>query len=230
MEWPLRMTWRDVLFAHWAVDPASLESRLPPSLTPATFEGRAWLSVVAFEMADIRPVRSPVGRSFPELNLRTYVRRGGDEGVYFFSLDASDRLGVVLARALFALPYFRADMRLTRDGDAIEFVSRRTRGRDSSAAFAATYRPTGETRRPAEGSLTEFLVENYRAYTAGVRGDATRVYYVDIDHPPWPIREASLDVRSNALFEANDFARPESDPIVQYAPSLPVRAGRPRTL
>jgi hypothetical protein len=224
------MTWRDVLFAHWAVDPATLESRLPPSLTPATFDGEAWLSVVAFEMADVRPVRSPVGRSFPELNLRTYVRRGEDDGVYFFSLDAGDRLGVAIARWVFALPYFRADMRLTRDGDAIEFVSRRTQGRGSSAAFAATYRPTGEAKRPAEGSLTEFLVENYRAYTAGVRGDAARVYYVDVDHPPWPIREATLDVRSNGLFEANGFAHPGGDPIVQYARSLPVRAGRLRTL
>ncbi|MFB6092575.1 MAG: DUF2071 domain-containing protein [Haloquadratum sp.] len=44
-----------------------------------------------------------------ELDVATH---GGDDdhSVYFFSLDADDRLGVFLARTLFRLPYYRAEI------------------------------------------------------------------------------------------------------------------------
>jgi hypothetical protein len=224
----LRMTWRDVMFAHWPVDPTVVETRMPDQLSVATHDGDAWLSVVGFEMADVRPRWSPVGRSFPELNLRTYVDDGDTAGVYFFNLDAADALGVSVAQTLYALPYYRAEMRLRREGDAVEFVSRRVQGDDPPARFDATCRPTGDATTPDPDSLTAFLVENYRAYAAGRDGDA--VYYVDIDHEPWPIQPAALSVSSNTLFAANGFDEPDGEPLVQYAESLAVEAGRPRRL
>jgi hypothetical protein len=222
------MTWRDVLFAHWPVDPAAVRPRIPDRLSLATHDGEAWLSVVGFEMADIRPRWSPVGRSFPELNLRTYVDDGETAGVYFFNLDAADALGVTVARALYALPYYRAEMRLRREDNAVTLVSRRVQQGDPPARFDATCRPTGEPTTPGPDSLTAFLVENYRAYAAG--GEDDTVFYVDIDHEPWPIQPAELSVSSNTLFEANGFDAPDGDPLVQYAASLAVDAGRPRRL
>ncbi|MFB6169515.1 MAG: DUF2071 domain-containing protein, partial [Haloarculaceae archaeon] len=67
----LSMEWRDVLFAHWPVDPAVVDSHLPDALAVDTVEGRAWLGVVAFVMGDIRPRFSPVGLTFPELYVFT---------------------------------------------------------------------------------------------------------------------------------------------------------------
>ena len=95
----LRMRWDDVVFAHWRVTPEVVAARLPDELTVATYDGDAWLGVVGFVMSEIRPRGVPVGRSFPELNLRTYVTGpDGGRGVYFFSLDAADRLGVSMGR------------------------------------------------------------------------------------------------------------------------------------
>jgi uncharacterized protein len=66
-------------------------------------------------MRGIRPVLLPalpvVGQS-NELNVRTYVHFNGVPGVWFFSLDASNTLAVLGARAAIGLPYFRARMRL----------------------------------------------------------------------------------------------------------------------
>lgn len=104
------MTWQDVGFMHWPVAPETVEATLPDGLAVDTYDGRAWLSMVPFQMADIRPRGSPIGRSFGELNLRTYVVADGTPGVYFYNLDADDRLSVTLARQLFQLSYYRESM------------------------------------------------------------------------------------------------------------------------
>ena len=130
------MRWRDALFAHWRVDPGTVEARLPDPLSVATHEGDAYLGVVPFEMTDIRPRGAPFGLSFPELNLRTYVTDGDTKGVYFFNLDAADTISVVVARALFQLPYYRAAMDVTRDGDRVTAVATRRRYRDRGVGTA----------------------------------------------------------------------------------------------
>ena len=221
----LRMRWTDALFAHWPVDPDVVSSRLPDDLQVATYDGAAWLGVVGFVMEDIRPRGAPFGLSFPELNLRTYVTRpdSDDHAVYFFNLDADDRVGVAVARRLFRLPYFRAEISVRREDDAVTLRSRRTHPGAPPSRFAGTYRPREEPTPPEPGTLDHFLTENYRFYTAG-----NRLYYGDIDHPPWPLATAEVDIESNTLFAANGFDHPDGDPTVHYAPGTEVTAGRLR--
>ncbi|MFC7070768.1 YqjF family protein [Halobaculum lipolyticum] len=222
----VEMRWLDALFAHWRVDPETVAARLPESLSVATYDGDAYLGVVPFEMTDIRPRGFPVGLSFPELNLRTYVTDGDTTGVYFFSLDAADPVGVGVARSVFRLPYYRASMDVRRDGDRVAFTSRRRHPGAPDAAFDATYRPAGDTATPEPGSLAAFLVENYRFYTDG----RDRIYYGDIAHEPWPLAPAEADVRTNTLFAANGFEEPDGDPILHYSPGADVTADRIRRL
>lgn len=172
-------------------------------------------------MADIRPRFAPVGRSFRELNLRTYVRDAdGARGVYFFTLDADDRLGVTLARRLFRLPYHSAEMAVSRNGE-VRFRSRR-RG-TPPARFDATYAPDGESFVPEAGSLPAFLTERYRFYTAS---DDGTLYYGDIAHGSWALSPARADIRENGLFAANGFDRPPGDPLLHYGAGIDVTAGR----
>lgn len=174
----LAMGWRDALFLHWPVDPATVRERLPTGLEPRVHDGTAWLGVVAFVMEAARPRGLPraVGRTFGEANLRTYVTGpDGEEGIYFFNLDASDPVGVVLARRCFRLPYYRATMRIDRTvpgrshagssaGRTVDFVSNRIHRGAPHAHLDATYGPLGEAFRAEPGSLEAFLVENYRFY------------------------------------------------------------------
>lgn len=233
----VRMTWRDTLFAHWPVDPEVVARRLPPELDVDTYDGRAWLSVVGFRMEGIRPrgVPGAVGFTFPELNLRTYVTHEDSPGIYFFNLDAGDRLGVAAARRLFHLPYYTASMRVVDQGEGVRFRSWRTHRDAPPLAFDADYRPTGEA--PADEGRARFLTERYRFFTAGVEA-ATRgadpeataetVRVGEIRHDPWPLEAASLDVRRNDCFEANGFETPAGDPVCHYAPVLEVTADRVR--
>ena len=219
----LEMTWRDGLFAHWAVDPAVVADTLPDGLRVDTYDGDAYLGVVPFVMADIRPRGAPIGLSFPELNLRTYVEGPNGPGVYFYNLDAADRLGVAVARRLFALPYYTARMDVSRTDGAVRFSSERTHRGAPTATFDTTYEPSGDPFTPEPGSLAAFLVENYRFYAHG-----NRLYCGEIGHDPWTIRPADVEIRTNTLFEANGFDRPEGDPIVHAADPIDVTADRIR--
>ncbi|WP_237560484.1 YqjF family protein [Halapricum salinum] len=219
------MTWRDAFFASWPVDPSVVEPTLPDGLAADTDEeGQAWLSVVGFVMEDIRPRFVPFGLSFPELNLRTYVRHRDDSGIYFYNLDADDRIGVPIARRLFRLPYYRAEMDVTERDGTISFESHRTHEGVSPADFEATIEPRA-TPEPADPESTEaFLVENYRFLVAG----DGRLYCGEIDHGPWAVQPADLTIEENTLFEAAGFDQPAGDPLVQYSPGVEVTAGRLR--
>ena len=221
LESALTMRWDDVLFAHWRADPETVASRLPPSVSVDTFEGDAYLGVVGFEMQDIGPRGVPVGLSFPELNLRTYVEVDGRPGIFFFNLDADDPLGVFVAQTLFRLPYYRAQMSVTRAGTEVTLRSRRPDGH-GTAAFDATYAPAGGLQTPEPSTLEHFLTERYRFYTADERG---RLYHGDIQHAPWDLAPATATLRENELFTANGFETPSTEPLLHYSPGIDVTAG-----
>lgn len=216
----LTMPWRDALFAHWRVERAALAERLPAGLDPATRDGAAWVGVVVFEMADVRPRGSPVGLGFGEVNLRTYVEGpDGGRGVHFLSLDADDEVGVGVARAAYGLPYYRARIDLSRDGDGVTVRSRRVHGGAPAAALDATYRPTDGEATPADpGSLGAFLTEHYRFYLPGHRVGT-------IAHEPWRLTGAELSLRRESLFAAAGLERPDTDPVLHYSPGSEVTAG-----
>lgn len=216
------MRWRDVLVASWSVDPAAVERRLPEGLDVDTYDGRAWLSAVPFVMAAVRPSGLParIGFTFGELNLRTYVTREGERGIYFFNLDANDRIGVAFARTLFKLPYYSASMHVERTGDSVEFESERTHRGATDLEFDASYGPTEPTSEAEPGSLEAFLLERYRFYADG----RNSLYRGDVDHDPWPLATAEATFRRNDLFAANDFDEPDGSPHLLYSPGVDVTA------
>jgi len=207
----LSLSWRDVCFLHWEVDPDAVAARLPDGLDVDTYDGRAWLGVVALEITGVGPGRRRE-RAFAELNLRTYVRHDGEPGVYFLSLDAADATAVTTVRALFGLAYYRAEVRSRERDGGVRFDHRRTHPGAPSARFRATYAPDGERTTAESGSLVEFLVERYRYYLE--RGG--RVWAGDVDHVPWRPAPATATVESNTLSAAAGF-EVRGDPHLLYA-------------
>jgi uncharacterized protein YqjF (DUF2071 family) len=52
-------TWRQLLFAHWKVDPELLRRVVPPQLPLDLHEGCAWLGVTPFVVSGLRLRRTP---------------------------------------------------------------------------------------------------------------------------------------------------------------------------
>ncbi|HEY8041926.1 MAG TPA: DUF2071 domain-containing protein [Polyangiaceae bacterium] len=204
--------WRSLLFLHWEVPVAPLQALVPEGLTVDTFEGRAYVGLVAFTMKDVRPSRRlpavPTARDFHELNVRTYVHRGGrDPGVWFFSLDAASALAVLAARAFFHLPYFHARMHMRDEGDGRwAYRARRHWASDEEAAFEARYEVGDDRGTAAEGTLEHFLVERYLLFAETPRGALVRG---QVHHRPYPLRRARVTELRESMVKAAGLRRPE---------------------
>ena len=218
------MRWSHLLFAHWAVDPPTVASRLPDGVELDVRRGAAWLGVVPFLMTNIAPRWCPPlpGLSrFLELNLRTYVTVNGKPGVWFFSLDAESRIAVRVARTTFHLPYMDAGMSIESSaGDVVKYASRRTHRGEFAARYEATYRPSGPYRSAEPGTLQHWLTARYCLYSADRRG---RVYRGEIDHPPWQLAPAACETRVNTLGEAMGFTL-SGEPHLMMAQPVNVHA------
>jgi uncharacterized protein len=206
-------SWHDLLFAHWPVAQAALRSLVPPQLQLQTYEGQCWVGVVPFWMSGVR-VRGlppiPGTSRFPELNVRTYVTFGGKPGVFFFSLDAANRLAVKGAQAFFHLPYFYARMKAELAGDEVVYGSVRKEG---SAEFTGRYRAIAPVVTRPEGTLAHWLTERYCLYTV----HDGRVYRGDIHHKPWPLQDATAEITRNSMAVSAGIDLPEIAPLLHFA-------------
>ena len=215
--WLMAQTWRDLLFAHWALPPGEVERILPRALELDTFDGRAWIGVTPFEVSGLRPRGAPpvpaISR-FPELNVRTYVTLGGKPGIFFLSLDAASRLAVLAARRAYRLPYFHAGMAIIRRGEHVRYESRRISQDGEPAAFEADYGACGGVFQAEPGSLEYFLAERYCLYTID---EAQRPLRADIQHPPWPLQPATAEIRVNTMTAPWRIGLPDEPPLLHYA-------------
>lgn len=241
--WLIFQSWRHLLFAHWPIPRERLRPLVPSQLMLEEYDGTSWLGLTPFLLADLHPRLLPPlpgVSTFPELNLRTYVRVDDKPGVFFFSLDAASRLAVLGARTLYRLPYHHARMRIQHRDGWIHYRSRRTHTdaeatragsahADSAHAdnartavarvgtranFSARYRPTGTVANAAPGSLEHFLTERYALFVVLRDGN---ILHGDIHHRPWPLQPAEAVIEQNTIPAAHGIALPDVPPLLHFA-------------
>jgi uncharacterized protein YqjF (DUF2071 family) len=220
--------WSDLLFVHWRLPADVVAAGVPRQLSVDTWEGDAWVGLVLFQMSGVRPWWAcpvPWLSSFPETNLRTYVRfRGGDPGVWFFSLEAGNPIAVWIARRWWSLNYFWAQMQIEQRATSIRYASRR-RGSDSAigtrvAAEIETDAVPPATFRAATGTLEHFLIERYLLYTLSSDGSLLEGR---VRHTPYPLCKARLVQCEENLVAAAGLPAPTTPPChVIYSPGVSV--------
>jgi uncharacterized protein YqjF (DUF2071 family) len=209
--WLMGQTWRQLLFAHWKVDPELLRRVVPPQLPLDVRDGSAWLGVTPFLVSGLRLRRSPplpLASRFPELNVRTYVTLGGKPGIYFLSLDAASSLAVMAARRAYRLPYFRARMSAEVQAGAVDYRSTRASGPE--ARLSARYTPAAGEK---PGELARWLAERYCLYALDADRNPQRA---EIHHRPWPLRPARAEFGFNSMAEPFGISL-EGEPLVHYS-------------
>lgn len=222
--WIMHQIWNDLLFAHWPIPGELMREVVPASMPIDTFDGTAWVGVVPFHMTGVTPrgiPALPYFSSFPEINVRTYVTIDDKPGVYFFSLDAHNRLAVEAARKLFHLPYFYAQIEVKESANNTTFYhSVRQDSRALQGQFLAEYRPSSPIRHAVPGTLEYWLTERYCLYCQDRRG---RIYRGEIDHDPWPLQSAEADISINSLPSSFGFKLPEDSPVLHFSKQLKVK-------
>jgi hypothetical protein len=156
---------------------------------------------------------------FHETNIRTYVRyRGTHPGVWFFSLDAANEIAVQIARSVWKLPYYFAEMSLTGDGDTLVYRSRRLRPAPVPADCHIRVVPLGHPQAAQCRTLEHFLVERYTLYSA-MNG---KLFRGRVHHEPYLLQTATLEHCTETLTARAGFDLQGPPSLVHYVTGVEV--------
>jgi uncharacterized protein len=245
--------WNELLLLNFAVPTDVITPLVPPGTEPDLHEGQSYVSVVGFRFHTTRVLglAVPGHTSFPEINLRYYVRRNvGNEvrrGVVFVREIVPRRAIALTANWLYNENYIARPMRSTLQmagptlapGDTVEYAWRSRSGwplrgrpqrdplQDGWNRLAA--RVAAPLAVPASNSLEEFIVEHYWGYVRA-RDGTTREYKVA--HAPWQVAHADTVtwdcdlVATYAMPLAEHLAVPPTNAIVANGGTVQLYRGR----
>ena len=198
--------WVSVLFIHYEVDPDVLRPSVGYELD--LFDGRAYVSVVAFTMRRLRFcvggrmvswITAPIAEH-GFLNVRTYVTHEGEPGICFLAEWLSNRLSLVLGPRTFGLPYRYGRLNYRHDehsGDLSGQVQGTRGDGHRTFSYRGQLQPFEDDQPAAARTLRQFLVERYTAYTL----QRTTYRRFRIWHEPWQCRSVQLRVERENLLE-----------------------------
>jgi uncharacterized protein YqjF (DUF2071 family) len=194
----LTTTWSHLAMLNYEIDPRVLEPIVPRGTELDYFDGRCFVSIVGFLYRNTRIMgfSIPGHRSFPEVNLRFYIRRWCDEGcrrgVVFVKEIVPRRAVTLVARKVYDENFFTHPMRYSIQTDPHE-PTRTSRVEyswcDGQRWQGLTLDTIGHAEIPPQRSEAEFITEHYWGYTA--RLDGTTSEY-RVEHPPWRIQLAAV--------------------------------------
>jgi uncharacterized protein YqjF (DUF2071 family) len=220
--------WERALMLHYEVAPEKLQPFVPFTLDVR--DGKAYVSLVAFTMRGMRPRHGgklgalafkPIA-THGFLNVRTYVKHHGESGIYFLAEWLPNKLAVLLGRPVFGLPYRlgKLDYRHHHERGRLRgsVIARRNANKIEGVLRYRATLPEHPRFSPAEpGSLTEFLMERYTAFTTWLGWKRCfRIW-----HEPWPQCEAEAVIEDDTLMSlTGDWARHARFIGANYSPGL----------
>jgi uncharacterized protein YqjF (DUF2071 family) len=215
----LTARWSNILLATYSVPPALLMPRLPSGLQLDLRDEQAFISLVGFQFVEtrVRGVPWPGFRTFPELNLRFYVRDGIERGVVFIREFVSSRAIAWLARFLYNEPYRAAPLAASvrEVGESLTVEYRLLfGGRTHSLAMTAINRAY----RPASDTQEHFFKEHRWGYGMSRRRALVRF---EVSHDVWniyPVQTSRVD------FDWGMVYGPEWEFLAETAPISTVSA------
>jgi uncharacterized protein len=230
----LTAEWRNLVLLNFPIPTEIIKRLAPPGTEPDVHNGQSYISIVGFRFEKVRlfGIPFPGHTSFPEINLRYYVRRMvGTElrrGVVFAREIVPRRAVAILANCLYNESYVTRPMSSELQiagaklapGDSLAYSWKTTAPRlplSKNVAYenrlaASVVAPLAF---PAPGSLEEFIVEHYWGYTHGRDGN-TREYQVA--HIPWRIALAN-----NITWDC-DIAACYNSPLAEFLTAPPTSA------
>jgi len=189
----LTANWRNLAMLNYEIEAAMLAPFVPRGTELDAFDGKTFVSIVAFLFLDTRVggIPIPFHRNFEEVNLRFYVRREADDGwrrgVVFIKEIVPRRAIAFVARKFYnenyiSLPMSHGIESVQKEIKSVRYAWR-FKGRESFLKLAVH----GPAQPLVAGSVHEFITEHYWGY-AKQRDGSTMEYRVE--HPRWRVWEA----------------------------------------
>ncbi len=176
--WKFYQEWNKAVFLHWEVAPEILKLFLPKTVDLDILNGKAWVSLVAFDMNHIgmrRLPKLPHISDFHEINIRTYVHCNGKPSVYFLSMESSKRSSCNILKVISKFPYEHSKMKRTD-------FSYESQNKTANNSLELIYRLKNEPFLKDE--TDKWLTERYAAFQV----HKNKLIEYDVHHVEWPIQ------------------------------------------
>jgi len=180
--WKFYQEWNNVIFLHYQVELIELKKFVPKELKIDLFDGKPWITVVAFTMEKIRPKNLPsfpLISDFDEINIRTYVRSNNKTGVYFLSIEGGKLASCKIAKGISELPYRFSKIKRTEG----QYESWNTEFNDKLDVEFTIGKDINE-----KTELDKWLTERYALFQDSEKS----INKFEIHHLEWPINEINL--------------------------------------
>lgn len=189
----LTAEWKNLINITYDVDPELLQPYLPNGLSLHLIEGRAFVSLVAFEFNNIKikGMTIPFHKNFPEINLRFYVNKNGKRGVVFIKEFVPKYFVALVANSIYSEPYKAIPMTVTTKENQQEMVVEHHLS-FINKSHCISVRAAKNEWIPDSESIEHFFKEHETGFGKDKRGN-TLAYMVS--HPQWtvyPIIECKL--------------------------------------
>jgi uncharacterized protein YqjF (DUF2071 family) len=211
--WKFYQEWNNAIFLHWEVDLEELKKHVPKELEIDLFEGKPWVSVVAFTMEKIRPKHLPYFppiSNFHEINIRTYIKSKNKTGVYFLSIEGGKKLSCKVAKGISQLPYRYSAIKRSET----QFNSSNLEFNDN---LDIKFTIGKELKEKTE--LDKWLTERYALF----QDTQNSINEFEIHHLEWPI--STIDFQSlNLNYKRFNTLIDNSPQKIQYSKGVKVLA------
>jgi uncharacterized protein len=191
----LTAKWQNLVMANYEVAPEVLTDLLPKGTSLDLFEGKCYVSLVAFKFLDTKVLGIPIPfhTNFEEVNLRFYVKHERKDeirrGVVFVKEIVPRAAISFVAKNLYGEPYETWKMsHQESDGEISYLFSNEICKNRISIEYKENLGV------PAENSEGEFIIEHYWGYTKRGR---IRTDEYKVEHPKWELFDvnyAEIDV------------------------------------
>ena len=204
----LKAKWNKLIMANYQIDPSILKPYIPYGTELDLFNGKCYLSLVAFmfENTKVLGVKVPFHIDFEEVNLRFYVRRKENNewkrGVVFIKEIVPKYALSFVANTLYKEHYVTHKMKhnfVHREKNQTISYEWKVDGFWYKIAVNASSLATVIE----EGSEEEFITEHYWGY-AKVNNGKTNEY--EVKHPRWEqykLYDYSIDVDFAKVYGEN---------------------------
>ncbi len=181
-KWSYYQEWNRAIFLHWEVEIEQLKPFVPDEIEIDLFNGKPWVSLVAFTMEKIRPrflpPFSPIS-NFDEINIRTYVKSKNKTGVYFLSIEGGKKISCQIAKSLSELPYRYSKIKRSENS----FQSINPKFNDQlSIEFNI------ENQTIIKQEIDHWLTERYALY----QDSKKHINEFEIHHLEWPVNGLNI--------------------------------------
>ncbi|GAB0157627.1 hypothetical protein CHRYSEOSP005_29060 [Chryseobacterium sp. Alg-005] len=174
--------WENLVYLNFYIQPELLAGMLPEDIEPDILDGKAIISIVCFEFSNARlfGFKIPFHQYFPEINIRTYVKRkdnGNIKGIYFLSEMVPKFLTFFTGKFVYGEPFSLRNLKSVKTKRKLQYVIK-----DTICEMNVEVEGTELSANQRLTSEQEFIIQRSLAF-CGKADQRSKVY--EIQHQKW---------------------------------------------